>query len=609
MPRVADAAPPPTALPSLSPGQSAAFAQAGTQAAVENAPGASVAAAVRDSQRIGMQIGPALRAGDYKGAAAAFVQSTAAALGAIPGVHLLPGFAGIIQAYHGSPHLFDEFKMSAIGTGEGAQAYGHGLYFAENPAIAGNYQKQLSGAAIDGRPASEVATEGYHLPYGHKPSVEHEIADYINSYGNDPPVLRMMMDRKGRLDLIDAYDKMTADKRITSGGALYSVKLDVNHEDLLDWDKPLSEQSPSVKAALARTGFELRGHTPDSFEIVYDKGQLNPDEPGGVGSVMLAGTENEVARFEEHPDESVTLHLGAGRAVTGADFDAAVRKSGLLGRDLTGADVYSQMKQRYVGQMSAEDFLARRKALGSSAGFGAAEASAALHAAGIPGIRYLDAGSRGKVGYRVDVTNANDKPGTFGFGPGSGRQLAPTVYDSREKAEEVAARTAANYKPEYGWKVEVVPHDTGTRNVVMFDPSLIKIEAVNGQPVPSAAARAADGLSILAHPEAWGMGQVETVPLYHGTSEEAATAIKASGQINGPAYFTPRKDIAEDFGEVALKVNVPKSDLGIDLDMPGGRLLSVEEANGLTGNDGWTIDDYLRAGHSVGSMKPVKVRP
>jgi hypothetical protein len=30
-----------------------------------------------------------------------------------------------ITAYHGSPHSFDQFDLSKIGTGEGAQAYGH----------------------------------------------------------------------------------------------------------------------------------------------------------------------------------------------------------------------------------------------------------------------------------------------------------------------------------------------------------------------------------------------------------------------------------------------------------------------------------------------------
>src|SRR5258706_8248564 len=36
--------------------------------------------------------------------------------------------SGPITAYHGSPHDFDRFDLSRIGTGEGAQAYGHGLY-------------------------------------------------------------------------------------------------------------------------------------------------------------------------------------------------------------------------------------------------------------------------------------------------------------------------------------------------------------------------------------------------------------------------------------------------------------------------------------------------
>ena len=35
------------------------------------------------------------------------------------------------RAYHGTPHKVDRFRTDKIGTGEGAQAYGWGLYFAE----------------------------------------------------------------------------------------------------------------------------------------------------------------------------------------------------------------------------------------------------------------------------------------------------------------------------------------------------------------------------------------------------------------------------------------------------------------------------------------------
>lgn len=45
-----------------------------------------------------------------------------------------------ITAYHGSPHDFDRFDMSRIGTGEGAQAYGHGLYMAESRDVADTYR-------------------------------------------------------------------------------------------------------------------------------------------------------------------------------------------------------------------------------------------------------------------------------------------------------------------------------------------------------------------------------------------------------------------------------------------------------------------------------------
>jgi hypothetical protein len=47
------------------------------------------------------------------------------------GSHGVGGLAGMIKASHGSPHMFDKFDFTKIGTGEGAQAYGHGGYFAE----------------------------------------------------------------------------------------------------------------------------------------------------------------------------------------------------------------------------------------------------------------------------------------------------------------------------------------------------------------------------------------------------------------------------------------------------------------------------------------------
>ena len=89
-------------------------------------------------------IGPALAARDFERARRADDEAgmAMAAAGAIPGgklAKLLKGFDPTrleLDVYHGTPHRFPateanplgEFDASKIGTGEGAQAYGHGIY-------------------------------------------------------------------------------------------------------------------------------------------------------------------------------------------------------------------------------------------------------------------------------------------------------------------------------------------------------------------------------------------------------------------------------------------------------------------------------------------------
>ena len=45
---------------------------------------------------------------------------------------------------HGSPHNFEQFQLEKIGTGEGAQAFGYGLYFTDGSKIAKGYADKLS---------------------------------------------------------------------------------------------------------------------------------------------------------------------------------------------------------------------------------------------------------------------------------------------------------------------------------------------------------------------------------------------------------------------------------------------------------------------------------
>jgi hypothetical protein len=97
-----------------------------------------------------------------------------------------------------------------------------------------------------------------------------------------------------------------------------------------------------------------------------------------------------------------------------------------------------------------------------------------------------------------------------------------------------------------------------------------------------------------------GRPSAEKVTLYHGTSPEAAGSILGARRVDGPAFFSPSRQTAQQFGEEVVSVPVDKSQLLVDFDLPGARLLDVETANAYRDKPGWTIDDWLASGQSVG---------
>lgn len=141
-----------------------------------------------------------------------------------------------MDVYHGSPYKFDKFDMSKIGTGEGAQAYGHGLYLAENPVVAKEYQKTLSA----GRAPNVVDAKLQQL-YDQTGNWEAAVDKHLGSVYNTPKVKAQM-----RETMLKNGPPLN-----TEGGSLYKVDLpDEQIAKMLDWDKPLSQQSEGVQASL-----------------------------------------------------------------------------------------------------------------------------------------------------------------------------------------------------------------------------------------------------------------------------------------------------------------------------------------------------------------------
>ena len=216
------------------------------------------------------------------------------------------GLALPATVYHGSPHKFEKFDSGKIGTGEGAQAYGHGLYFAEMPAVAEAYRQM------------DVPISNLSKLNG-------------KSFNSIEEVLKEIQEpSKGNLYKVDLPDEVIA--------------------KMLDWDKPLSQQHPDVQAAIRKI-----------------KPSASPQEISAAESKYKAAMDAYMSRpASMNPDAEAALE----KAVSSA-YDTFQTAKGI--DDVSGALTY----------------------WGIGKGKKVPEISETLRQAGIPGIRYLDDGSRG----------------------------------------------------------------------------------------------------------------------------------------------------------------------------------------------------------------------
>jgi len=136
-----------------------------------------------------------------------------------------------IKAYHGSPHDFEKFDLSKIGTGEGAQVYGHGLYFADNEAVARAYRDAISGRI----PAGSVRAY---------PNQAHVAAakSFIDSGYDKDAAVRGIMQAYGIQE-----DAAKLAVHSANPGRMYEVNINADPAHFLDWDKPLSQQPQAAR--------------------------------------------------------------------------------------------------------------------------------------------------------------------------------------------------------------------------------------------------------------------------------------------------------------------------------------------------------------------------
>jgi hypothetical protein len=229
----------------------------------------------------------------------------------------LETYGGLMGAtvWHGSPHKFSKFDGGKIGTGEGAQAYGHGIYTAEDRGIADVYRRKLTG--VDGAPVAHP-DQSLQVKIGR---LEDQIRQLQQSGDASAPAM------------IKAYQSRIAE--LDGGGSLYKVDLPDEHiAKMLDWDKPLSQQPRNVRKALGPNVVQRDG-----------------------GWYVDSGPNKSTWRFSSKNEALSEM------------------RQARMSRDRTGNALHDSVK-------TGAD----------------AETAQTLRNLGIPGIRYLDGGSRGAGG-------------------------------------------------------------------------------------------------------------------------------------------------------------------------------------------------------------------
>jgi len=213
-------------------------------------------------------------------------------------------------AFHGTPHeILGGFSTKFMGTGEGLQVFGWGLYFATAKDVAKDYRETLSrkygrnkfmetvGAGlIEGdlrfdELLNDIAQFGYDTVHGwaQKDAIEGPGLEREGKVSED-----YYEDATQRLAWMSYFnlENIPSIKEFNHEGNLYKVDFKAEDNELLDWDKDFKDQHPEVKKKLVKLGLGLKSEVdhPYTGQQIYNfinDGSLFSSEDNKARSLAL----------------------------------------------------------------------------------------------------------------------------------------------------------------------------------------------------------------------------------------------------------------------------------------------------------------------------------
>ena len=180
-------------------------------------------------------------------------------------------------------HELGAFDSSKIGTGEGAQAFGHGLYFAERKGTAADYQNILSAKNKDSEyqfflesNISEADQKGdydrlelYEEAMG--TNSPQDFRDVVDSYKYESVDANTRQLANDVADELEAFTKRDGTK--PSFGALYEVKIKARQEEFLELDDVIGDQDQPFVERIFDSNPKLKGLLEDAQDYYTPVGE------------------------------------------------------------------------------------------------------------------------------------------------------------------------------------------------------------------------------------------------------------------------------------------------------------------------------------------------
>jgi hypothetical protein len=199
-----------------------------------------------------------------------------------------------MTTWHGSPHIFQKFDLKKLGTGEGNQAFGSGMYTAQNPTVAKEYAVNLSN--------SDRFNQGRLTPHANAqrlvklagdPQYAADDLKFVLESNPDHAQAKLMADT---LKMIQSGDYKNP---LQNTGNVYKVDLPDTHiRRMLDWDAPIKEQPVIVRNLAKSLGIDMNDLGGDLLaKVGKDEAGRKIMQDAGIRGVKYL---DEKSRFSPH---------------------------------------------------------------------------------------------------------------------------------------------------------------------------------------------------------------------------------------------------------------------------------------------------------------------